>query len=70
MCLPNMFEHTALKFVRLLLDFYWLFSLLLKNALLMWEHELLFFNPPSPPSPPPPKKEIVDGHCFVSTSQS
>lgn len=70
MCLPNMFEQISLKFVRMLLDFCWLFSLLLKNALLMWEHELLFLDLPSPPSPSPQKKEIVDGHCFVSTSQN
>lgn len=67
MYLPNMFEHIALKFVRLLLFFFLcFFSILLKIALLMWEHELLFLNPPSSPSSDP-KKEIVGGHCFLST---
>lgn len=66
MYLPIMFEHVALKFVRLLVDFFFIvfFSILLKIALLMWE--LLFLNPPSSPSSDP-KKEVIDGHYFLST---
>lgn len=64
MYMPNMFDPIAQKLT--VVRFFFLigfFLVLLKIALLMWERELLFLNPPSLPSSDL-GKEIVDGHAF------